>query len=171
MQRQAYRPAARRAEQSAECEDHQEDRSFGDASAEWLPLADGRIGRCPEDRTKVEVDRRRIDPGLAEAARHTAGHPAVPVEGTAAVAGPAVAGLRGRTEVHPVTKNWSVLKLEYIRVQKFAHVRTNISAEPLRRVSRALLVGRRTVGSRSRTVRSRAIRCGTVGRLLLLLSI
>jgi len=103
MLQQACRPAEQRAEQSAGCEDHQEDRSSEGASAEWLPLADGRTGRRPEDRMKVGVDRRRIDPGLAEAARHTAGRPAVPGEGTAAVAGLAEEGLRGRTEELPVT--------------------------------------------------------------------
>jgi len=101
MQQPACRPAEQRAEQSAGCEDHQEGRSSGDASAGWPPLADERIDRHPEGRTMVAVGLQRTDPGQAVHQIVAAG----PGEGIAvAAAGLAEAGLQGRTGELPEKK-------------------------------------------------------------------
>jgi hypothetical protein len=106
MLERAYRPAARHAEQSAECEDHREGRSSEDASAEWPPLADECTARCLEDQTAMAAGRQRT--GLAEAVRHTAVHLAGLEEDTAAAADRAEAGLQDRTEELPKEKFESV---------------------------------------------------------------
>lgn len=111
MPGRACRPAGQRAEQSAECEDHQEGRNSEDASAESRPLAGGRIVQCPEVR-RVGEDHLRIGRDLAageedQAERHTAVHLAGLEEGTVAVAtvaaaaGLAAADLQGRTGEGP----------------------------------------------------------------------
>jgi hypothetical protein len=99
MLERAYRPAARHAEQSAECEGHREGKSSGDASAEWPPLADECTVQCLGVRIARAVGHQRI--GLAETVRHTAVHPADLEEDTAAAADRAEAGLQDRTEELP----------------------------------------------------------------------
>jgi hypothetical protein len=107
MPERAYRPAARHAEQSAECEGHQEGKSSGDASAEWPPLADECTVQCLGVQIARAAGHQRI--GLAEAVRHTAVHPAGLEEDTAAAAAErAEAGLQDRTEELPKEKFESV---------------------------------------------------------------
>ena len=98
MQQRAYRPAEQRAEQSAECEDHQEGRSSEGASAGWLPLADERIGRHHEDQTMVAAGLQQTGPGQV-VHRIVAAGPGADIAGAAA--GQAEAVLRGRTEELP----------------------------------------------------------------------
>jgi hypothetical protein len=108
MLERAYRPAARHAEQSAECEDHREGRSSGDASAEWPPLADECTARCLEDQTAIAAGHQQTGP--AEEVRHTAVRPADLEEGTAVAvaAGQAEVGLQDKTEGLPKEKFESV---------------------------------------------------------------
>lgn len=106
MPDRACRPAERRAVQSAECEDHQEGRSFGGASAGSHPLVGAHIVRCLEAR-KAEEGRQRTGPGpVAEVDHHIAVHPADlagPEEDTAVAADrQAQADRRDRTGEHPV---------------------------------------------------------------------
>jgi hypothetical protein len=106
MLERAYRPAERHAEQSAECEDHQEGRSSGDASAEWPPLADECTVRYLEDQIARAVGHQRTGP--VAGVRRTAVHPADLEAGTAAVAGRQVeVGLQDRTEELPEQKESS----------------------------------------------------------------